>query len=227
MRYAFQPPPPATLPTTDGQSFPIHRIYCVGRNYADHAVEMGHDPNREPPFFFCKPADAAIGAPETIAYPKATNDLHHEVEMVVALQHGGSDIPLEQAEDHIYGYAVGIDLTRRDLQRTAKELSRPWDAAKAFDQSAPCSAVCPVAETGHPDRGEISLSINGDSRQRGDIAAMIWKVPEIISHLSTLFELKPGDLIFSGTPAGVGPIHPGDRLQASLAGIGSLEITVT
>ncbi len=204
----------------------MHRVYCVGRNYADHAIEMGHDPDREPPFFFTKPADAIVQDGATIPYPKATADLHHEVELVIALGSGGSDIPLEQAADHIFGYAVGIDLTRRDLQKTAKDLSRPWDTAKAFDQSAPCGAIRPASEIGHPDTGHISLTINGETRQQGDIAAMIWKGPEIVAYLSTLFELQAGDLIFTGTPAGVGPVNRGDQLHAELDRVGSLDLTI-
>ncbi|WP_259780949.1 fumarylacetoacetate hydrolase family protein [Aestuariispira ectoiniformans] len=226
MQYVFPPMPSVTVPTTGNQDFPVHRVYCVGRNYADHAIEMGHDPDREPPFFFTKPADAIVQDGATIPYPKATADLHHEVELVIALGSGGSDIPLEQAADHIFGYAVGIDLTRRDLQKTAKDLSRPWDTAKAFDQSAPCGAIRPASEIGHPDTGHISLTINGETRQQGDIAAMIWKGPEIVAYLSTLFELQAGDLIFTGTPAGVGPVNRGDQLHAELDRVGSLDLTI-
>lgn len=226
MTYTFEPPAPVTLPTSRGQAFPVHRIYCVGRNYADHAIEMGHDPDREPPFFFCKPADAIVQDGMTFPYPKSTEDLHHEVELVIALGEGGTNIPVDKAASHIFGYAVGVDLTRRDLQKIAKQSGRPWDTAKAFDRSAPCSAIHPVSETGHPAQGMILLAVNDETRQEGDIAAMIWKGPEIVGYLSGLFDLQPGDLIFTGTPAGVGPVKPGDRVHAEVEGIGTLDFSI-
>jgi fumarylpyruvate hydrolase len=206
--------------------FPIHRIYCVGRNYAEHAREMGHDPDREPPFFFCKPADAVVPNDSKIPFPMATTDLHHEIEQVVAIGKGGVNIPATQALDHIYGYAVGIDLTRRDLQGEAKKMARPWDSGKAFDRAAPCSAIRPASEIGHPDSGRVWLSINGDLRQEGDLNQLIWAVPEIIEHLSGLWELQAGDLIMTGTPAGVGRIEPGDKLTGGVDGIGELRIQI-
>ncbi len=204
--------------------FPVRRIYCVGRNYAAHAREMGSNPEREPPFFFCKPADAVVANHSSIPYPAETNELHHEVELVVALGKGGSRISVDSALNCVFGYALGIDLTRRDLQNQAKKQCRPWDTAKAFDQSAPITAIHTVADCGHINRGEISLSVNGELRQQGDVSDLIWSIPEIIAQLSTLFELKPGDLIFTGTPSGVGPIQAGDQVSASVKGIELLEI---
>jgi fumarylpyruvate hydrolase len=206
--------------------FPVRRIFCVGRNYAEHAREMGMDPEREPPFFFTKPADAVVCGGGVLPYPSRTRNLHHEVELVLALGRGGHDIPLAAALDCIYGYAVGLDLTRRDLQAEAREQGRPWDAAKAFDRSAPVSALVPAAQIGHPARGRIALAVNGKSRQQGNLSEMIWKVPEIVAELSTLFELAPGDLIFTGTPAGVGPLVPGDRVEAEIDGVGRLVVSI-
>ncbi|RXX17209.1 5-carboxymethyl-2-hydroxymuconate isomerase, partial [Brucella canis] len=206
--------------------FPVHRIYCVGQNYADHAIEMGGDPTRNPPFFFQKNPDCLVIEGGDFPYPPKTEDVHHEIELVVALKSGGSDIPVEKALDHVYGYAVGIDMTRRDLQAVAKKAGRPWEVAKAFEHSAPCSAVVPAAETGHPEQAAISLAINGEMRQSGNLNQMIWKVPETISYLSSLFDLQPGDLIFTGTPAGVGPVKRGDRLEGKVDGVGILSVTV-
>jgi fumarylpyruvate hydrolase len=206
--------------------FPIRRVFCVGRNYAAHAREMGQDPDREAPFFFMKPADAVVPAEGVIAYPPATNDLHHEVEMVVALKTGGANIAPEQALALVWGYGIGLDLTRRDLQALAKEQRRPWDFAKGFDASAPCSALHPVDEVGHPVDAQISLTINGVVRQQGTLQEMIWPVADVISHLSRFVELAPGDLIFSGTPAGVGPLQPGDRVHAMLAGVAAFELEI-
>jgi fumarylpyruvate hydrolase len=205
-------------------AFPVRRIYCVGRNYADHAVEMGHDPDKEPPFFFTKPADATVPGGGELPFPVATEDLHHEVELVVALSAGGRDIEAERALECVYGYGVGLDMTRRDLQATAKKMGRPWDMAKGFDQSAPMSALVPVSEIGHPSEGAIWLEVDGERRQDGDLAQQIWKVPETIAHLSTLVELAPGDLIMTGTPAGVNAVRPGSRLLARIEGIGELEV---
>ncbi|OYX70234.1 MAG: 5-carboxymethyl-2-hydroxymuconate isomerase [Rhizobiales bacterium 32-66-11] len=206
--------------------FPVHRIYCVGRNFADHAIEMGHDPNREPPFFFQKNPDNLIPSGSTIPYPKRTCDLHFEVEMVVALKGGGEDVPVEQALDLVYGYGVGLDLTRRDLQGEAKKMGRPWEVGKAFEQSAPCSALVPADRIGHPDAGRVWLNVNGQLRQDGDLNQMIWKVPEMIATLSTLFRLEPGDLIFAGTPAGVGPTVSGDVLDGGVDGVASISLTI-
>jgi fumarylpyruvate hydrolase len=221
------PPPVVTLPVDgDQRRFPVHRVYCVGRNYAAHAREMGHDPDREPPFFFTKPADALVPGGGRIPYPMATRDLHHEVELVVALGKGGGGIPEAQALEHVFGYAVGIDLTRRDLQAEAKELRRPWDMGKAFDRSAPVSALRPAARIGHPERNPIRLEVNDQVRQSSTLAHHIWSVPETIACLSGLVELAPGDLIFMGTPEGVAAIERGDRLTASIEGVGELEVII-
>jgi fumarylpyruvate hydrolase len=210
--------------------FSVRRVFCVGRNYAAHAREMGHDPNAEPPFFFTKPADAVVAAgPDgrvTIPYPAATSDLHYEVELVVALGAGGVDLTEEQAQAAVWGYAVGIDLTRRDLQATAKKLSRPWDMAKAFDNSAPIGLLHPAYRTGPMHEGEISLSVAGEQKQHGDLADMIWPVAPMLAYLSGLVELRSGDLIFTGTPEGVGPLQRGQTAVASIAGLGSLTLTV-
>jgi len=206
--------------------FPVHRIYCVGRNYAEHAREMGHDPDREPPFFFCKPADAVVANDSQIPYPMVTDNLHHEIEQVVAIGKAGVNIPAAQALDHVYGYAVGIDLTRRDLQGVAKKMARPWDSGKAFDNAAPCSAIRPASKIGHPASGRVWLAINGDLRQEGDLNQLIWSVPEIIEYLSGLWELQPGDLIMTGTPAGVGAIEPGDRITGGVEGIGEIRVQI-
>jgi fumarylpyruvate hydrolase len=218
--------PPAAQPSvevagTDAR-FPVHRIYCVGRNYAAHAREMGMDPDRDPPFFFSKPADAVVANGTPVPYPPRTANLHHEIELVVAIGTGGRDIPLASALDHVYGYAVGNDLTRRDLQFSAREQGRPWDVSKGFDGSAPVSAIRPSAEMGHPDRGAIWLEVNGEARQRADLSEMIWSVAE----LSTYFELQPGDLIFTGTPEGVGPVRRGDSLVGGIDGLETLRTTI-
>lgn len=227
MSFVVPAAPQATI-AVEGTSdlFPVHRIYCVGRNYAEHAREMGHDPDREPPFFFCKPADAIVENDSKIPYPMATGNLHHEIEQVVAIGKGGVNIPAAQALDHVYGYAVGIDLTRRDLQGVAKKMARPWDSGKAFDNAAPCAAIRPASEIGHPDSGRVWLAINGDLRQEGDLNQLIWSVPEIIEYLSGLWELRPGDLIMTGTPAGVGPIDRGDRITGAVDGIGEIRVQV-
>jgi len=225
--YVIPPPAQPSLPVRGSElRFPVHRIYCVGRNYAAHAIEMGHDPDREPPFFFQKNPDTLVGDGETIPYPDKTSDVHHEVELVVALAAGGKDIPVERALDCVYGYAVGLDLTRRDLQGEAKKLGRPWEVGKAFERSAPCSEVVPAAAIGHPERGAVWLEVDGERRQDGDLAQMIWKVPEIVSYLSGLFTLAPGDLIYSGTPAGVGAVAPGDRLHGVVEGVGEINIQI-
>jgi fumarylpyruvate hydrolase len=226
MAFAFPPAPQPVVAVVGGDPFPVRRIYCVGRNYAAHAREMGADPSREPPFFFCKPADAVVADGETIPYASATQDLHHEIELVVAISKGGADIPVEQALGHVYGYGVGIDLTRRDLQNAAKKKGHPWDMAKGFDRSAPCSALRRAAEVGHPTSGEIVLSVNGAPRQKGDLADMIWSVAETISYLSGLVRLEPGDLIYTGTPEGVGPVVPGDRIDGAVAGVGTISVAI-
>jgi fumarylpyruvate hydrolase len=201
------------------ETYTVRRIYCVGRNYAAHAREMGMDPDRDPPFFFTKPADAVVANHAEVPYPSRTHNFHHEIELVVAVGKGGKDIPLQQAEEHIYGYAVGNDLTRRDLQLHAREQGRPWDTGKAFDQSAPISAIFPVEHYGHVRQGEIWLKVNGEIRQQADIQDMIWNVPEIVTELSCLFELKPGDLIYTGTPVGVGAVQVGDHMEGYIAGL--------
>ncbi|MFZ1376114.1 MAG: fumarylacetoacetate hydrolase family protein [Geothrix sp.] len=207
--------------------FPVRRIYCIGRNYADHAREMGMDPEREPPFFFGKPHDTVVPGGGDIAYPPLTSNLHYEVELVVALATGGRDIMAAEALAHVYGYAVGIDLTRRDLQAKAKDKGQPWDSAKGFDQSAPVSRILPVAAAGHFGRGAIWLTVNGVEKQRGDLSQMIWSVPEVIAHVSRFVALAPGDLLFTGTPSGVGPIVRGDRVRCGIEGLGELEIVLT
>ncbi|MDR6632675.1 fumarylpyruvate hydrolase [Phyllobacterium sp. 1468] len=225
--FVFEPlPQPALRVTGSDKLFPVHRIYCVGRNYADHAIEMGHDPNREPPFFFQKNPDCLLIDGRDFPYPSATKDVHFEMEMVVALGKGGSDIATENALDHVFGYAVGLDMTRRDLQGEAKKLGRPWEVGKAFEASAPCSAVVPATSIGHPAKGAVWLKVNGAERQRGDLDQLIWKVPETISYLSTLFKLQAGDLIYTGTPAGVGAILPGDEMIGGVDGIGEIRVRV-
>jgi fumarylpyruvate hydrolase len=226
MSYAIEFSGPVTLPVAESnQQFPVGRIYCVGRNYAEHAREMGHDPDREPPFFFMKPADALVLSGATIPYPRMTKDLHHEIEMVVAIGKGGSDIPVDKALDHVFGYGVGLDMTRRDLQGEAKKMGRPWEMGKAFDNSAPCTALKTAAMVGHPSKGAIWLKVNGEFTQKGDLAEMIWNVPETIAYLSKLITLRAGDLIMSGTPAGVGPVKPGDRLEGHVDGVGDLTVS--
>ena len=205
------------------ERFPVRRIFCVGQNYADHAREMGSDPDRQQPFFFTKPADAVVPGGGTLPYPSMTNDLHHEVELVVALGTGGTDIAAADALAMIYGHAVGIDLTRRDLQAAAKKAGRPWDMAKGFDRSAPIAALTPGAP---PASGPVTLTINGETRQAGDLSMMIWSVAEVIAALSREVALAPGDLIFTGTPAGVGPISPGDQVRATIADLTPLEIRI-
>jgi fumarylpyruvate hydrolase len=226
MSYAIEFEGPVTLPVAESnQAFPVGRIYCVGRNYAEHAREMGHDPDREPPFFFMKPADAIVMSGSTIPYPQVTKDLHHEIEMIVAIGKGGADIPVEKALDHVFGYGVGLDMTRRDLQGEAKKMGRPWEMGKAFDNSAPCTPLKTVAMVGHPGKGAIWLKVNGKFTQQGDLSAMIWNVPETISYLSKLITLRAGDIIMSGTPAGVGPVNPGDKLEGHVDGVGDLTIS--
>ena len=225
MSFVFDSPAVPSLPIHGSDArFPVHRIYCIGRNYADHAKEMGAQAvSRANPVFFMKPADAIVPGGGEVPYPSATRELHHEVEMVVALAKGGRDIDAARALDCIFGYGVGLDLTRRDLQAAMKAKGLPWDVAKGFDASAPVSALRMARETGHPNRARLSLTVNDETRQDTDIADMIFPVAEIIAELSKLFELKSGDLIFTGTPAGVGPLLRGDRFRAELAGIAVLE----
>jgi len=226
MSFVFPPPAtPSVAIVGRTERFAVHRIYCVGRNYAAHAREMGHDPKREAPFFFTKPADAVVANDSQLPFPSRTTDLHHEIELVVALGIGGENIGISQAASHIFGYAVGLDLTRRDLQAQAKENGRPWDAAKGFDRSAPISAITPADAVDLAD-SRIWLKVNGELRQQGALADMIWSVPEIIAELSTLFELAPGDLIFTGTPSGVGPIRSNDRLEGGVDGLDTLRVTL-
>ena len=224
MNLLFDIPQPAVAIVDSEQYFPVHRVYCVGKNYATHALEMGGDPTKEPPCFFSKPADAIVFGKPDIAFPSRTTNLHYEVELVLAIGKQAKAVPLSEAQDCLFGYAVGIDLTRRDLQNEAKDAGRPWDVAKGFDNSAPISAIQPVAKTGYIDDAEISLKVNGELKQQGNIADMTWKVPEIIAELSTYFTLQPGDLIFTGTPAGVGALHPGDEMTGVVEGVGELSI---
>ncbi|WP_119677357.1 fumarylacetoacetate hydrolase family protein [Indioceanicola profundi] len=223
MQFVIPAPEQPGIPVKGATArFPVRRIFCVGRNYADHAREMGGDPTREPPFFFMKPAYALVTGDAPVPYPPGTSNLHHEVELVAAIGTAGRDIAVERALDHIWGYAVGNDLTRRDLQGAAKGKGQPWEVGKAFDHSAPVSALIPVAEAGHPAKGAIRLSVNGAVRQQGDLSDMTWNVAEVITHLSRLFELRPGDLIFTGTPAGVGAVTAGDEMVAEIEGVGRL-----
>ncbi|MEE9301393.1 MAG: fumarylacetoacetate hydrolase family protein [Alphaproteobacteria bacterium] len=227
MNYAFTP---ARAPTVaiagDDALFPVHRIYCVGRNYAAHAREMGAEPEREPPFFFTKPADAVVASGSAIPYPPATENFHHEIELVVGLGEGGAAIDEAKALDCVFGYGVGIDLTRRDLQLAAREKGRPWDTGKAFDRSAPIAPLHRVQEVGHPAEGAIWLAVNGEVRQKGDIGDLIWNVAEVIAVLSRQFELRPGDLIFTGTPAGVGPLVAGDEVTGGIEGLSEIAVVI-
>ena len=210
----------------DSRRFPVRRIFCVALNYAAHAREMGKEPGREPPFFFSKPADAVVDSGATISYPGLTQNLHHEIELVAALGQGGADIPAARALDCVFGYAAGIDLTRRDLQTEARNAGRPWDMSKGFDHSAPIGAIRPAAAIGHPAKGRIALSVNGAVRQRGDLSDMIWGVAEIIAELSRFVALAPGDLIFTGTPSGVGPLVPGDVAEGEIEGVGMVNMRI-
>lgn len=225
--YAFDAPPPVTARIAGSDTlFPVRRIYCVGRNYAAHAREMGYDPEREAPFFFGKPADALQPETTAVPYPSATADFHHEVELVVALGSGGRDIPADDAQALIFGYGIGIDWTRRDLQAEAKAQGKPWDAGKGFDHSATLGPLHPVSAVGHPTQGRICLSVNGALRQDADLADLIWAVPDVISALSGLFELRAGDLIYTGTPAGVGRVLRQDRISCGIEGLGSIETVI-
>jgi len=227
MNYIFPAPDPAcvSVANTD-EKIPVRRIFCVGRNYAAHAREMGKDPDRDPPFFFTKPADAVVDSGETVAYPPRTENFHYEAELVAVIGESGTCISEASSLDHVWGYAVGNELTRRDLQLVARDKGRPWDEGKAFDRSAVVGPVYPVSEVGHPATGNIKLTVNGETRQDADLSELIWSVPEIISILSHSFELKPGDLIMTGTPAGVGPLSPGDTCIVSIEGLGDIKTVI-
>jgi fumarylpyruvate hydrolase len=225
--YIITPPKQAAVAVEgDKRLFPVRRIFCVGRNYADHAREMGADPTRELPFFFCKPADALVADGATIPYPPQTRDLQHEVELVAAIAKGGANIAREAALDHVFGYGVGIDLTRRDLQQEAKDKKRPWDWGKGFDQSAPCSALHPASRISHPSAGRIHLAVNGTTKQDGNLDKMIWPLPDVIAFISQSMWLEAGDLIYTGTPAGVAAVNPGDVLTAEVDDVARLTVTI-
>ena len=230
MNYLIPPAAIAAVPVVGGGAFPVRRIYCVGRNYAEHAQEMGFT-GREPPFFFLKPADAVLpvadGQTGQMAYPPLTHNLHHEVELVVAIGKGGRDIDVADAASHIWGYAIGLDMTRRDLQNDMKKQGRPWCIGKAFDESAPIGPIHPIASTGELLRGAIDVSVNGSLRQKGDLSELIWSVAETIATLSRAWALQPGDLVFTGTPAGVAAVLPGDLMEARIAGLGCLRVQIT
>lgn len=227
MQYVIQAEERASVAVAgSAAAFPVRRIFCVGQNYADHAREMGGDPDRQPPFFFCKPADAVHAAGTPWPYPPRTQDLHHEIELVVALARGGRSIDVGSALDCVYGYAVGIDWTRRDLQAAAKKAGRPWDAAKGFDHAATIGPIHPANTVGHPARGRIWLAVDDVVRQDGDIAQLIWSIPEVIAELSTLFELRAGDLIYTGTPAGVGAVQRGQRVSGGIDGLGEIAVSI-
>jgi len=229
MSFVFPPPVAVALPCAGGGEFPVHRVYCVGRNYAEHAAEMGHS-GREPPFFFMKPADALVPVAEgetgVVDYPTLTSSLHHEIELVVAIGRGGSGIRAADAPAHVWGYAVGLDMTRRDLQNEMKKQGRPWEIGKAFEQSAPIGPIVPVGRCGELRAGAITLAVNGAPRQRGDLRDLIWSVAETIEQLSAAWMLQPGDLVFTGTPAGVGAVGRGDVMHGAIAGLGTLTVAV-
>ena len=223
---AFAPPAITTLPVVGEEAmFPVRRVYCIGRNYAAHAIEMGHDPDKEDPFFFQKNPNN-LDTSGQFPYPPESSDVHHEAEMLVALKSGGTNISVESALTHVFGYGLSLDMTRRDLQGIQKKLGRPWEIGKAFERSAPCGPVHPASDVGHPDQGRVSLTVNGDLRQDGDLNQMIWKVPEMIAYLSEYFELAAGDVILSGTPAGVAAIERGDVMEMAVDGLGSMAVTV-
>jgi fumarylpyruvate hydrolase len=231
MSYVFPPAAPVAVPVAGSDDlFPVRRIFCVARNYAAHAREMGQDPDREPPFFFCKPADAVLPVAHDqtglLPYPQATADLHHEFELVVALGSGGRDLTRGEADAAVWGYACGLDMTRRDLQAVAKKKGQPWDSGKGFDLAAPISAIRPRGSAPVLARGEVVLTVNGETRQKGDLSDMIWDIPDVIAHLSRLWELKAGDLVFTGTPEGVGPVVRDDLLEGRIDGVGSLAVEI-
>ncbi len=224
--YVLPPAPVSAVPVVGGGLFPVRRIFCVGRNYAEHVREMGGDPTREEPFFFTKPADAIVTGGADAPYPPGTSDLHHEMELVVAIGKGGVDIAEANALNHVFGYAAGLDMTRRDLQAAAKKAGRPWDMAKGFDASAPIGEIVQVATSGHPASGVIELRVNGQARQSSDLAKMIWNIPETIAYLSGLVRLEAGDLIMTGTPEGVAAVVKGDVLEGTIAGVGSVRTRI-
>ncbi|WP_299588794.1 fumarylacetoacetate hydrolase family protein [uncultured Tateyamaria sp.] len=219
-------PPIVTLPVAGTDAvFPVRRVYCIGRNYAAHAIEMGHDPDRDPPFFFQKNPNN-LDPSGTFPYPPHSNDVHHEAEMMIALKSGGTDISTDDALDHVYGYGLALDMTRRDAQAQMKKMGRPWEIGKAFERSAPCGPIHPVSAVGHPTSGRMALTVNGALKQEGDLNQMIWKVPEMIAYLSAQFELAGGDIILSGTPAGVGPVDRGDEMSLTIETLGQLTVKV-
>jgi len=224
--FVITPPPVPAVPVAGGGSFPVRRIFCVGRNYAEHVREMGGDPSREAPFFFTKPADAVLTGGAGMAYPPRTSDLHHEMELVAAIGTGGADIKPGEALGHVYGYAAGLDMTRRDLQNEAKKAGRPWDMSKGFDFSAPIGEIVAASRIGHPSRGSIELKVNGKIRQRSDLDRMIWSVAETVAYLSGLVRLAPGDLIFTGTPEGVAAVSHGDLLEGVIENVGSVRTRI-
>jgi fumarylpyruvate hydrolase len=224
--FVITPPPIASVPVAGGGRFPVRRVFCVGRNYAAHAREMGHDPDREAPFFFCKPADALLTGGADMPYPPMTSDLHHEMELVVALGAGGADIPEAEALSKVWGYAAGLDMTRRDLQGEAKKLGRPWDMGKGFDHSAPIGLMVPASALPDPTKGRIELKVNGVVRQSSDLSMLIWSIAETIAYLSGLVRLEAGDLIFSGTPEGVAAVQRGDLMEGFVEGVGSVTTRV-
>jgi len=227
MTYIFPPQKQTALPVRGTEDlFPVNRVYCVGRNYAAHTIEMGHDPTKEAPFFFQKNPDNILLEGENFPYPTMTSDVHHEIEMVVALKSGGDNISVDNAMDCVFGYGVALDMTRRDLQGQMKKQGRPWEIGKAFEKSAPCSALVPADEIGHPAEGAVWLKINGETRQQGNLDQLIWKIPEMIAYLSELFTLHSGDLILTGTPSGVGPVQRGDKLHGHVAGVGDIKVDV-
>lgn len=226
MTLLFQPQPAVLAKTSTGDDFPVRRVFCVGRNYAEHAREMGKDPDRDPPFFFTKWAETVVPSGQPIAYPSSTANFHYEAELVVAIDKGGRNISTEDALSHVYGYATGLDMTRRDLQLKAREQGRPWDSGKNVEESSPLGLIHPVSEVGHVSTGAITLTVNGTTKQSADIADLIWPVEDIIRFLSELYRLEPGDLIYTGTPAGVGAVVPGDVIVVAIDGLSATEVTV-
>ena len=226
MQLLFEAPAPVVMPTTRGQGFPVRRVFCIGRNYAAHAAEMGGDAEREPPFFFTKWAEAVVPSGATIAYPPETHNYQYEAELVVAIGKGGRNIPASHAAEHIYGYAAGLDMTRRDLQFAARDKGRPWDIAKNVEQAAPLGLIHPADALTPMCRGPITLTLNGEVKQQGDLADMIWPVGDVVAYISRFYRLEPGDLIYTGTPSGVGPVVPGDQLVVSIAGLSDCAVTI-
>lgn len=226
MTLIFEPMKPVSVPTADGNAFPVRRVFCIGRNYAAHAREMGRDPDREPPFFFTKWAETVVPTGSTIAYPSETADFHYEAELVVAVGKGGRTISEAAANDHVYGYATGLDMTRRDLQLEAREKGRPWDTGKNVEQSSPLGLIHPVTEVGHLTAGQIALTVNGTVKQDANLADLIWSVPETVAYISRFYRLEPGDLIYTGTPAGVGAVVEGDSVTVAIAGLSDCTVAI-